>query len=600
MLNAKDNFVTPIASATSQVQHESAINAVKAAAMAALHQEEFIYNAADARTKYVESGSADKNYIFSGGHKIQNDGTNAYTYHANGAIDSDGTFDFEIDAFGRIVSVKSGATLMAELSYDAFGRPSSIKENGKPDKSFNYLGGFVEQENENGVASRHITIHPVSGVPIAYHTAANTYYTLFDSRFNLTGLLDTNGNLLETYRYKSFGVPQVFDSVGAIIDSSALGVEPIFGGQRYLSTTGLYLSKRRLMNPVNGVFLSGDPSGYQDSSSLYVYAAQDPINNIDPNGDIIPFIVAAFVIGGALAGAGYSTYDAYHNPNKYEGWQGSARVLGNVFGGAAIGGIAVVGGELVLAAGGTGIFATGTGLTATSLTATQTFVLYGSAAATTGAIGRAGFNNMFPEYIDPVSAGTIATDFVIGGAIPVVTPIIKNAAAPIVRPIINGGREMFTRAVGGNWRAFGTTAKLIWKGYSSNSRLEYGISRLFWNNRTFSSVSNQYWSQTIGRANGKALHHIFVQNQSSWMPQGFRNAGFNMLEIPASLNTWMGGRLWRELAFRGGVVSLLTATGLGSYGATSGLLDAGGDYTEPDLSNGDEPLQPNETRPTVK
>src|SRR5699024_10923898 len=229
----------------------------------------------------------------------------------------------------------------------------------------------------DGTASRQMTLHPGTGVPIAYHSAHGTHYTLFDSRFNLIGLTDTGGNLLESYRYKSFGQPRIFGQSGAAVSSSALGAEPVFGGQRYLSEAGLYLSKRRLMNPVDGVFLSADPKGYQDSSSLYVYAGQDPVNNIDPNGDVIPFIVADLVIGGALAGAGYSAYDAYHNPNKYEGWQGSLRILGNVFGGAAIGGISIVAGEAVLAAGGTGIFATGTGATATSLTATQTFALYG-------------------------------------------------------------------------------------------------------------------------------------------------------------------------------------------------------------------------------
>ena len=160
--------------------------------------------------------------------------------------------------------------MVTEISYDAFGRPGVVKEAGKPVKSYNYLGGFIEQENENGIASRQITLHPVTGVPIAYHSAQGTHYTLFDSRFNLIGLIDINGDLLETYRYKSFGLPQIFDNSGSVISSSAFGAEPIFGGQKYLSGIGLYLSKKRLMNPTNGLFSSGDPKGYKDSSALYV------------------------------------------------------------------------------------------------------------------------------------------------------------------------------------------------------------------------------------------------------------------------------------------------------------------------------------------
>ncbi|MCC5929576.1 MAG: hypothetical protein JJU28_10050 [Cyclobacteriaceae bacterium] len=424
----------------------------------------------------------------------------------------------------------------------------------------------MEQENENGIAVRQITLHPVTGIPIAFHTASGTHYSLFDSRFNLIALLNDNGNLLENYRYNSFGQPSITDNTGTSIPNSNIGIQPVFGGQRLLSVSKLYLSKKRLMNPENGSFLSADLKGYVDSASLYIYSGQDPINNIDPNGEVIPFIVAAFVIGGALGGAGYSAYDAYHNPNKYEGWSGTARIFGNVFGGAAIGGLAIVGGELVLAAGGTGIFATGT---ATTLTASQTFILYGTAAATTGAIGRTGFNSLFPDYIDPVSAGTIATDFALGGALPVVAPIVRQAAGPVM----SGVSQMFSRAVGGNWRAFGSTMTLLRKGYSSSSRLQYGIERLFWNNRSFSSVSNQYWSQSVGRANGKALHHLFFQNQTQWIPRGIRNAGFNLLEIPGPLNTWMGGRFGREVAFRGLISTLLAGTGYGSYKLTDSLLN---------------------------
>ena len=100
--------------------------------------------------------------MFFPGHKIQNDGTNAYTHHTDGTLKSDGFFDYETDALGRVVSIKTGATVVTEISYDAFGRPSVIKEAGKPVKSFNYLGGFIEQENENGIASRQISLHPVT------------------------------------------------------------------------------------------------------------------------------------------------------------------------------------------------------------------------------------------------------------------------------------------------------------------------------------------------------------------------------------------------------------------------------------------------------
>jgi hypothetical protein len=80
--------------------------------------------------------------------------------------------------------------------------------------------------------------------------------------------------------------------------------------------------------------------------------------------------------------------------------------------------VAIVGGEAILAAGGTGIFATGAaagGGGLASLTAAQTFFLYGTSSAVSGGILRYGFNGLFPEYVNQVSAGTVAFDFVGGG-----------------------------------------------------------------------------------------------------------------------------------------------------------------------------------------
>jgi hypothetical protein len=49
--------------------------------------------------------------------------------------------------------------------------------------------------------------------------------------------------------------------------------------------------------------------------------------------------------------------------------------------------------------------------------------------------------------------------------------------------------------------------------------------------------------------------------ETGWLS---RNAGWNLLEVPRSLNTWMGDNLARNLALRGIVGSILTGTYYGS------------------------------------
>ena len=448
---AREGFATTVAGALTQPQHDAAIAAAQAASAGAAHVEDFTYDDADERLTHAETGALMKNYSYAPGHRIQSDGATAYAFHPDGTLASAGATSFDVDALGRITAARSGPTTTLTLAYDALGRPSAVTEAGQPDRTFNYLGGFVEQESENGQPARQVTLHPVTGVPIAYHSNAGTHYALVDARFSLLGLADVNGAMVERYTYSAFGMPEIFDAGGASLPVSAFGIQPLFGGQRYLTTPGLYLSKRRLMDPRHGLFLAADPKGYVDSPMLYAYAAQDPVNKIDPNGDIIPFIIAAFVIGGALAGAGYSAWDAYHNPNRYEGVSGSLRVLGNVFGGAIIGGTAVVAGEALLAVGGTGIFASGTA--ATSLTAGQAFVLYGTSAAASGSVLRYGFNSMFPEYVDPVTPRTIAFDYLTGGGI--------GAAVRMLAPAVGSGvSSTAPRSWGRYWTDVGGEAPI--------------------------------------------------------------------------------------------------------------------------------------------
>ena len=71
------------------------------------------------------------------------------------------------------------------------------------------------------------------------------------------------------------------------------------------------------------------------------------------------------------------------------------------------------------------------------------------------------------------------------------------------------------------------------------------VMRFFWNNRAFSQISRAYWKK-YGPAAGRSLHHWFFPQSAKWVPQGLRNAGFNLIELPhllpgnLGLNQWMG------------------------------------------------------------
>lgn len=587
-----------------QGDHDTALAAIRGGAPGAPDVETFGYGAADQRLA-ATGPSGVQSFTYSPGHRPASDGTLTYAFAADGTLRTAGDLTTEVDALGRVVTLRRGGLPVYHLGYDPLGRPVSVAEAGRPVRTFAYFGAFIEQEMDDGAAVRQVTRQPGSGMALAVHDAGRTLVPLYDARHSLRLVTDLAGDIVETVEYRAFGAPTVRDAAGAVLLRSAVGIHPVFGGQDYLPGVGLYLSRRRLYDPEAGIYLSMDPRGYGDSPSLYVYAAQDPVNDLDPHGEVVPFIVAALVIGGALAGAGYSVYDAYHHPERYEGVTGGLRAFGNTIGGALIGGLAALAAEAVLAYGGIGALAAPG--TATTLTTAQTFTLYGTASAASGIVTRGGFNSLFPEYVDPVTAESIAADFVIGGGIPVVgsavapyvTPIARGArdyAVVAVRSIGNGAmlrgaREMATRAWSGNWRLFGNNWNLVRNGLSSSSRVEYTLRNLIWDPRSFKAVSAQYWSRS-GGADGKVLHHLWFQNQSEFIPQGLRNAAVNHLEIPRSLNTWMGGRIGREWTFRGIVVGVLGTTFAGSYTGTQALLGLGED--PPGDPDGASPQRPND------
>jgi len=100
----------------------------------------------------------------------------------------------------------------------------------------------------------------------------------------------------------------------------------------------------------------------------------------------------------------------------------------------------------------------------------------------------------------------------------------------------NGGRiECVNWWQVGAWALTGSGAGLIGRaGFS-------GVTRFFWDPRKFTTISKQYWGP--GGAGGMSLDHWAISQaagRSGAVPQGVVNGGWNLLQMPASWNTWLG------------------------------------------------------------
>jgi hypothetical protein len=110
----------------------------------------------------------------------------------------------------------------------------------------------------------------------------------------------------------------------------------------------------------------------------------------------------------------------------------------------------------------------------------------------------------------------------------------------------------------------------------SGGGLGRSLGRFFYDNRAFKTISREYWNVN-GPAEGSSLHHWLFSQSATWVPQGIRNAGFNLMELSpiidtpfGGLNQWMGMSRsgWAPVADWGIRLGVPAAVGSGAYGGT--------------------------------
>lgn len=108
-------------------------------------------------------------------------------------------------------------------------------------------------------------------------TGGKTYYYLTDAIGSVIGLVDVDGNKVDTYTYSPRGVR-------ILAQSSEPVAQPYRFAGNYQDPTGLYHLQARYYDANVGRFTQPDPSGQEQNP--YLYAEGDPVNRIDPAGTL--------------------------------------------------------------------------------------------------------------------------------------------------------------------------------------------------------------------------------------------------------------------------------------------------------------------------
>jgi RHS repeat-associated protein len=202
-------------------------------------------------------------------------------YDDAGNLVDDGTNTYTWDARGRLVAIDG--EVEARFSYDPFGRRTQKTVDGST-TSYVFDGHNVVQtrhESADGADSNGSTATYLTGPGLDEIYArttddgsVTTYLT--DPQGSVIGLVGADGEAATWYSYDPFGATTIHGEADP---------NPFTFTGRELDETGLHYYRARYYSAEQGRFISQDPIGFTAGDpNLYVYAANDPVNQIDPTG----------------------------------------------------------------------------------------------------------------------------------------------------------------------------------------------------------------------------------------------------------------------------------------------------------------------------
>ncbi len=188
----------------------------------------------------------------------------------------------------------SSSSIGVRYAYDAYGRRVAqtvyAPDGAAATTYFVYDGDRVVEEvdADGNVLASYIYGQYVDEV-LQMRRSGNDYYYLHDDQYNVLGLTDNTGTLVERYAYGDFGDPTIYDGSGTPLSETAVGNRYLFNGREWDADLGLYHYRTRYMDPKLGRFVSRDTIGlWGDSNNLgnpYTYLGNNPWSGVDPYGE---------------------------------------------------------------------------------------------------------------------------------------------------------------------------------------------------------------------------------------------------------------------------------------------------------------------------
>ena len=241
------------------------------------------------------TAGAPVNYSANNMNQYASVGGQPYTYTPDGGLTSDGTWSYTYDDDDQLTQAQ-GPGVTARYAYDPFHRRISKSINGAG-RQFLYqeTGDIPTLLGEADGAGNLETKYVFYGLSPLAMIVSNTVFTLHCDHLERPVLAtDEGGATAWESAFSAFGQPSLGPTNRVI--------QPLRApGQYEDSESGLHYNLARHYDPKTGRFLSEDPALEAGSplftevheQNAYAYVRNNPINNIDPNGQSLLIVCSA-------------------------------------------------------------------------------------------------------------------------------------------------------------------------------------------------------------------------------------------------------------------------------------------------------------------
>ena len=238
------------------------------------------------RTSITVDGTQTVAATFDEQERILTHGTETFNETATGDVirKTDGTSSVELtyDELGNLATanVSDGrTTTKLEYVVDGTGRRIARRVNGKFDRAFLYRDQLrpVAEIDSDGTFS-HFVYTSADSAPDAILRDGVPFRLVKDYIGSVRLVVNTKtGVIAQRLDYDEFGV---------VLTDTNPGFQPFgFAGGIYDSATGLVRFGARDYDPETGRWAAKDPSGFSGGdTNVFTYAANDPVNHVDPTG----------------------------------------------------------------------------------------------------------------------------------------------------------------------------------------------------------------------------------------------------------------------------------------------------------------------------